>query len=434
MKNIRCNKETATRAVSLFLIMITALLGSGCASITTQKDPLAPYMMTQQPQQAVAALDALKLSDRDQIIYNLDKGILLRMQGDLKGSNAILEPAKAMIQKLDAVSIREQAAAVSVNDSMRSYLPPTFERAMLHVVMALNYLEQNDYNDARIEALQLNELLKQHKDDDPLPFAHYIIGLIFEANGELDDALIAYRHTYNDYHTSKAKIPLLLKQDLLRLTQHLGLEDEEKKYSEEFQLKSWPTQAALKQQGQVVAILFNGLIPRKQSEELNFLSPRDGPLHRISVPSYESRVPQISNAKLIIANNSSNTQLLDELDQHAYANLSAEMPAIITRTVARVAVKNRIVDKTRDQSPLLGLALNIATFISETADTRAWKTLPQDILIARSVVAPGNYTIEMQLENGQSKSWPDSNIAKEKIRFVSWHWANSHVTGRRPRQ
>ena len=424
---------TKLRKHLITAFMTTAtLLSTGCVSFTYQQDALERHMMSQQPEQALAALDKLDLSGRDQILYYLNKGMLLRMKGDFKGSNETLEQTKAMIQKLDSISLREQAAAVSVNDSMRSYLPPTFERAMLNTVMALNYMEQNDYNDARVGALQLDELLKQHKDDDPLPFAHYIIGLIFEANGELGEAMIAYRQTYEDYHATKAKIPLLLQQDLLRLSQYLGLNDEQKKYQEEFQLKSWPTQAELKQQGQVVAILFNGLIPRKHSEELNFQSPRDGQLHRLSVPFYESRAPQIQSARMVIADSSSNTQPLDELDQHAYANLRAEMPLIITRTLARVGVKNKLVDNARDQSPLLGAALNIATFITEQADTRAWNTLPQEILIARTTAAPGNHDIELRLESTQSKSWHDINIAKEKIRFVSWYWPNSHVTGRRP--
>jgi len=429
-----CNQETATRAVSLIFVMAIALLGSGCVSFTYQQDAMERHLMSQQPEQALAALDALKLGHRDQVLYQLNKGMLLRMQGDLQGSNETLEQTKSMIQKLDAISLREQATAVTVNDSMRSYLPPTFERAMLHAVLALNYLELNDYNGARVEALQLDELLKQNKEDAPLPFAHYIVGLIFEANGELDEAMIAYRQTYEAYRTTKTKVPLLLQQDLLRLSQHLGLNDEQKKYQEEFQLDSWPTQTELKQQGQVVAILFNGLIPRKHSEELNFQSPRDGQLHRISVPFYESRAPQIHSAKIVIADNSYSTQLFDELDLHAYANLSTEMPTIIARTIARVSVKNRLVDNARDQSPLLSAALNIATFITEQADTRAWNTLPQEILIARANVAPGSSDVEITLDNGNSKSWHEINATREKIRFISWYWPNSHVTGRRPHQ
>ncbi len=432
MINMLYNRETA-RAVSLIFILAITLLGSGCVSFTYQKDTLEKHLMSQQPQQALVALDALKLGARDKIIYQLDKGMLLRMQGDIQASNKTLEQSKAMIDKLDAVSLREQAAALSVNDSMRSYMPPLFERAMLHCVIALNYLELNDNNSARVEALQLDELLKQHKEKKPLPFAHYIIGLIFEANNELDEAMIAYRQSYDDYRASKTKIPLLLQQDLLRLSEHLGLNDEEKKYQQEFQLKQWPTQAELKQQGQVVAILFNGLIPRKHSQEINAQSFNNGQLHRISVPFYETRSTQVHSATLIIADQHSQTELLDQLDKHANANLSEKMPAIIARTIARVGVKNKIVDNARDQSPLLGLALNLATFISEQADTRAWNTLPQDILIARSAVAPGRYNLELKLDNQHSKAWPDVAITREQIKFVSWYWPNSNVTGRRPK-
>lgn len=422
------------RTYLLFIfIATTTLVTSGCVTFTYQQDTMESHLMTQQPQQALAALDKLNLGQRDQVLYQLNKGMLLRMQGDFTGSNAALEQSKVMIQKLDALSLREQATAVTINDTMRSYLPPPFERAMVHTVMALNYLELNDYNAARVEALQLDELLKQHKDRVQLPFARYIIGLIFEANGELDEAMIAYRMSYEAYRSSKEKSPLLLQQDLLRLTQHLGLSDEQRRYEEEFQLQSWPTQAALSQSGEVVAILFNGLIPRKHSEELNVQSPRDGQLHRISVPFYEERTPQIHSARLSLAENHGNSELLDRLDRHGYTNLRSEMPAIIARTLARVSVKNRLVDNARDHSPLLGAALNIATFITEQADTRAWNTLPQQLLIARATVAPGSCSAELTLDNGSTKSWRDIDCAKGTMRFVSWHWPNSHVTGRRPR-
>lgn len=426
-------QETAIRAVSLLFAATIALLGSGCVTFTYQQDALERHLMAQQPEQALAALEALNLGQRDQVLYNLNKGVLLRMKGDLSGSNAALEQAKVMIQKLDAVSLREQATAVTINDAMRSYLPPPFERAMLHTMMALNYLEQSDYNAARVEALQLDELLKQQKDMRPLPFARHIIGLIFEANGELDEALIAYRQSYEAYGTNRERVPLLLQQDLLRLTQHLGLTDEQQRYEEEFKLQSWPRQDELKQKGQVVAIIFNGLIPRKQSTEINAQSPRDGQLHRISVPFYEERAPQAQSARLLLADSKSGTELLDRLDQHAHANLKSEMPAIIARTIARAGVKNRLVDNARDQSPLLGAALNIATFITEQADTRAWNTLPQQLLIARATVTPGSYDIELKLDNGNSKAWHDINCTREKMQFISWHWPNSHVTGRRSR-
>ena len=428
------NKETALRAVSLILILTITLISSGCVSFTYQQDALERELLSQQPQKALKTLEALKFSERDKILYYLDKGVLLRMQGEFGESNRALEQTKAMIEKLDAISLREQATAVSVNDSMRSYLPPVFERAMLHTIMALNYLELGDRNGARVEALQLNELLKQNRGEANLPFAHYIIGLIFEANGELDEAMIAYRQSYNNYHASKTEVPLLLQQDLLRLSQHLGIHEDQQKYQAEFQLKDWPTQRELAEQGQVVAIIFNGLIPRKHSQEISAASFNNRQqLHRISVPFYETRRPQIHSARLLVADQQGQAQLIDRLDRHASTNLSAQMPAIIARTVARVSVKNNLVDNANRQSPLLGAALNIATFISEQADTRGWNTLPQDILIARSAVAPGSYDIELKLDNQYSKIWRHVDTHKEKIKFISWHWPSSTASGTRPR-
>ena len=433
MKNRHGTHEAAFRAVSIIFIITITLITSGCVSFTYQQDVLEKHLLSQQPAKALEALDNQKLSDRDKVLYYLNKGILLRMQEELQASNATLEQAKPIIEALDALSLREQATAISVNDAMRSYLPPLFERAMLHAIMALNYLELGENNSARVEALQLNELLKQNSDNNKLPFAHYIIGLVFEANGELDDAMIAYRQTYNDYRASNTKIPLLLQQDLLRLSEYLDIHDEQEKYQDEFQLKQWPTQAELKQKGQIVAVIFNGLIPRKHSQAISAASFNNGQLHRISVPFYETRIPQIRSVTLLAAGQRSQAELVDQLDQYAYTNLRDQMPAIIARTVARVSVKNKLVDNASGQSPLLGIALNIATFVSEQADTRAWNTLPQNILIARSTLLPDKYDVELKLDNQYSKLWPDIKITKDKIHFISWHWPNSNATGMRPR-
>ena len=426
---------TAKKAVSLAIITTTVLLSSGCVSFTYQHDAIEEYLLLQQPEEALAALESRKLAKRDKIIYYLDKSILLRMQGDFTGSNAALEATKKMVQKLQAISLREQAGAISINDAMRSYLPPFFEQIMLHCIMALNYLELNEANSARVEALQLNELIKQNDDKEVMPFAHTLIGLVFEANQELDEALIAYRKSYEAYQKQEQHIPVLLQNDLLRLTQHLGLDEEQEKYQNEFQIETWPTQAELKQRGQVVTVIFNGLIPRKHSTEINAQSFKDGQLHRISVPFYETRTTEIDSATLSIKDKKSETELIAKLDLQAQKNLDDEMPGIIARTIARVSVKNRLVDNTREQSPLVSAALNITTFVTEHADTRAWNTLPQQIMITRLAVDPGIHDLDARLDNTSSnKSWHDVPIDGNTIHFFSWHWPNSHVTFRSPRK
>ncbi len=427
-------KGTAKYALP-FTLGVIALTQIACVSVTLERSDVEYYLLRQQPEQALATLESHKPKDRNKSLYLLDKAMLLRMQNRFVDSNSAFEKAKVLTQKLDAISLREQAAAITINDSQRSYLPRIFEQALVHCFQAINYLQLQQYDEARVEILQLNELLKQ-EDEIQIPFARYLSGLVFEFNRELDNALIAYRKAYQAYGSYDSAIPLMLKEDLLRLTDYLGLSEEHKAFNDEFALGTWPNQQEVNQQARAIALVFNGLIPRKHSFEINVQSPTDGQLHRISTPFFEHRAVRVYSAELSAESSSTNSELIAQLDKQARAALADEMPGIITRTIARVSIKNKVVDKTRNDTPLLSFALNIATFLTEQADTRAWNTLPQQILIMRLNLPAGSHDLKLRLSGsslpGTMQSWQQVNINKGESRLFSYHWPDSYVTQRRP--
>jgi len=67
--------------------------------------------------------------------------MVLRMKRDFAGSNEVLEAAKAEMDRLYAASVTENVLSVMVNDSTVSYSGDNYERVLLHLYMALNYLE-----------------------------------------------------------------------------------------------------------------------------------------------------------------------------------------------------------------------------------------------------------------------------------------------------
>ena len=416
------------------LLLVILLVNSGCVSVAYREDPLEQQMINQQPELALTTLEQLEHKARNQALYHLDKAVLLRMKGDFENSNAELELAKQISAQLEAVSLREQAAAVTVNDIMRSYLPPPFEGAMLYCFKILNYLELNDIDGARVEALQLDVYLKQHYKEQEPAFARYLNGLVFEADRELSDAMISYRKAYEAYQAAKLKIPKQLQADLLRLTDYLGLDDEHQRYLEEFQLKTWPNQAELNKQGEVIVIVFSGLVPRKHETAINAQDPRSGQLHRVAIPFYEQRKVQVDNLTVASTNQQEKGELFAQIDQQAFASLNDQMPGIIARAIARVSVKNQLSDNVAHQNELLGVITNLAGFISEQADTRGWDTLPQQILLSRIALPPGQHDIDITLKSGTqteiaSKQLKVSLQAEQK-QFYSWHWPASTVTSR----
>ncbi|MFT5657759.1 MAG: hypothetical protein ACI9KN_001033, partial [Gammaproteobacteria bacterium] len=395
LRCLKSSKGTVKYALP-FVLGAIVLTQSACVTITRDRGEIENFLLSQQPELALAKHESQKPADRNKSLYLLDEAMLLRMLNRYEDSNRAFEKAKALTQKLDAISLREQAVAVSINDSQRSYLPRVFEQVLVHCFQAINYLQMQQYDEARVEILQLDELLKQ-EDKIQMPFARYLSGLVFEFNRELDNALISYRKAYQAYGSSGSEIPLMLKEDLLRLTDYLGLSEEHKQFLDKFALSTWPTQREINEQARAIAFVFNGLMPRKHSFEINVQSPTDGQLHRISTPFYEQRAVKVYRAELSAESSSTNSELIAQLDNQARAALKNEMPAIIARTIARVSIKSRVVDKTRKDTPLLSLALNIATFLSEQADTRAWNTLPQQILIMRLNLPAGSHDLTLKL-------------------------------------
>ena len=412
---------------------------SGCVSFNHANDPIEQLLLAGQTGQALAALESRSESARDETLYYLDRGMLLRLEHNFEASNEAFERAKRINEQLEAVSLREQVGAMSVNDTLRSYLSPPFERAMLQIYKALNYLEMGDSDNARVEIMQLILLNKNFDAEERLPLSHYFAGLVFDSRGESGDALIEYRRAFQRYEKLGLKIPGQLEADLLRLTEAEGLHDEHREFLQRFKGRSWTRQPDYLSQGELVFFLNQGLIPHKQQQSITVQDPGNGQIHRISTPFYEQRRAVVRYGKVGGASQVQRTELAERLDIDAEQALQAQMPTIIARAIARVSVKNRLVDNARDANPLLGAIVNIAGVVSEQADTRGWYTLPQEVSIGRLNLAPGRYDIKVDYVGSGGRIIATDTFTNVLIRagektFLSAYQPASHVINRRPRR
>jgi hypothetical protein len=144
----------------------------------------------------------------------------------------------------------------------------------------------------------------------------------------------------------------------------------------------------------------------------------------------------VYGAELSSESLNTSSELIAQLDNQARTALNNEMPSIIARTIARVSIKNTAVDETKDNLPLLSLALNIAAILTEQADTRAWNTLPQQVLIMRLSLPAGNHDLKLNLLGSSLpdniQTWKQVNMTKGESRFFSYHSPDSYVTQRKP--
>jgi hypothetical protein len=159
-------------------------------------------------------------------------------------------------------------------------------------------------------------------------------------------------------------------------------------------------------------------------------------LVQIALPVYESRPDRIASARISVSGKQTETQLMENIDAIARSSLSARMPAITARAIARAFAKGAIqqsVDKAGGKdddaaaAQLIGsLLVRVATVATERADTRSWLTLPANVQLARIPLPAGSYdvTVELLGRNGQvfeSRVYPQVAISSTRKTFLSQH-------------
>ncbi len=426
------------------LCLGAVLLLSGCANYSQRFDAIEAQLAAGNLPEALQTLEQDRgHGQRDEVLYLLNRAMLLRMQGDYRQSNQALEQAKRLIDELDAVSLREQAASLTVNDTLKSYVGNDFERALLHLYAALNYLQLDMPDKARVEILQLDVLLNLQADGQgdaytEDAFARYLSGLVFEQLGEWSDAMIAYRKSYQNYQKYRKHLgvnpPHSLGLALLRMAEHLGLKEELRQYRKAFAIEQWAPLPVFLAKGEVVMVVGTGLAPRKREESMSIFAPEAGVMVRIALPRYETKIQPVSEVRLLMDNETVEAELVEDIDAIAVKTLQEQMPAITARTLARAVVKYRAAKEVGDRDQGLSLLLNVAGMLSERADTRSWSTLPQRIYLARRSLVPGRHDISVQLlgQGGRvlaQKQFTGVTVETGKKVYLSWRWIPSDTRG-----
>lgn len=417
-------KKIATLCGALLLV---AGMG-GCATYSDWVGHMESDISRGQPDKALQVLEK-HASSKDQVLYLLNRAMLLRMAGDYEASNTSFESAKAMISRLSAISVTEQGGALTVNDMMRSYTGDYYEQVLIHVFEALNYLAMDQPDQARVEALQLDVKLKQHGDNSNFEdgFARYLTGIIYEDLGEWDDAMIAYRQAYDAYRRYppqlKMPVPQQLKSDLIRLADKVGLDEEARRYREKFDISK--VAQIPKSDGEIIFLLNTGLAPLKRSIEVRAIT-QSGQLVTVSMPAYEDRQPTVTSARLDADGKRVTTDLFENVDTLATNALAKQKPAILARAVARAVIKTKESKEAQRRNEALGLVVNLANAITDRADTRSWSTLPNRICLARLPLPAGKYKLQVdlfdRLENPVARRDYDIDIAAGDKHFITLNW------------
>jgi hypothetical protein len=370
------------------------------------------------------------------VISSLDKGMLRRINDDFSGSNQIFEVAKQEIEQLYGISITENLAALTINETLRGYEGDRYEQLLLHAYMAMNYIQLGQLDGARVEMLQANVKMMEWGDEpEEDAFLRYLEGIIYESLDELDSALISYRKAYTVYKEKGGHqyptASLSIKKDLLRLLAWQGLWSEYKSYKKEFNMiddtVDHKSVKASKNMGELVVILNNGLAPVRTEAALPIYSTEVQQNLRVAFPVYRQPKKRLSTPRLFVNKKVYSMETVADVDALARYSLEQAMPGIMLRATARAVVKYNSQHSAQKSSDLAGLLMTITNLVTERADTRSWTTLPQEIELKRILLPVGEHNVQIKMQNAAGHiidvMGEQVTIYSGQSSFLIKHWA-----------
>ncbi len=436
------------RALQIFCL----LLISACAPITSQYALVEQRLSAHDRIGADSAVE--KAEDRygrnNKLLYLLDRGMTLSLAGQFDKSNHLLDQAASTADTLYTESLTAHGAALLTNDNALPYTGADFERVMIHLISALNYAQKGEIAEALVECrrvdTKLNSLNDQNKDKKNAykedAFARYLSGILYEAQGEVNNAFISYRKAYQIYSdwatTYGTPMPSMIAADLLRTTDALHLNEEHEVYKKQFATTKWTKFSDQKKQGEIIIISFNGRSPRKEDSPIDIVIDKNildaillttiwqghvgsgnipfstiGQLVRIALPKYVSQKSNVGHVSVGVTGPvsfSMQSVLVEDITAIAQRNLEDTITPIRIKAITRATIKALQVKKISKRAEeqveglggfLLGKAVEAAVAITEVADKRSWRTLPDEIHLTRMVVPPGTYQVTSQFISRQ---------------------------------
>ncbi len=376
---------------------------------------------------------------RTKFLYYANRGVVNSMEGNYEASNKWLE--RAYIYNEDyRKKATDVAASLIVNPTVIPYQAEDHEQLLLLYYKALNYLKMSDYESALIECRRLNEQLNQlsdrYKSDKKYKrdaFVHNLMGIAYEASGDINNAFIAYRNAYEIYKEDFTNLfglgaPEQLKKDVLRSAYLNGFDNEVYFYENEFGMKHIPESS----EAELLFFWHNGLGPVKGEWSINFAvqdggdgfmtfanseygmsypfpinslnadqssSLKDLKVFRIAFPKYIERPPVFNSAYIETKEGRYDLEIAEDVNQIAFKTLQERMVKEFSKGILRAALKKATENAVREESEGWGALLGLVNAFTEKADTRNWQTIPHSIYYSRIPLRLGENQIKLKTQN-----------------------------------
>jgi hypothetical protein len=414
--------------------------------------------------------DLVNESDtKDKLLYLMEAGVVLHSKGDYAASNKAFMQADQIADEIN-VSISKSAMAFLVSDVESNFIGENFERVMIKLYIALNYLCLNQPENAKRYFQKVEFELKDMKFSDAKYkqnlFARYLDAITSESLGKYNDARVQYKNLLEMDNDKKEilgeRYILAFKEndtaDLAKFSEGKVQVQSYNKNLSKIELSS--------ELGELVVINQSGKAATKESrgnliDDPKFMLPlrtaievslrtqssqgltMSGVMAMLGtaenpIPVYKMRDRENEPTSTITINSKPITKLkkYNDFSETAISNYNDNYSSIVSKNVASIATKivlaavtsyaaGQAVAKRNDDNQLLGTAVSFITGLatgyavasSLKPDLRCWRTIPSNFQAKRIFLEPGQY--EISIKNNKSSIIRTVIIEKNKTSFLA---------------
>jgi uncharacterized protein len=407
--------------------------------------------------------------NNSKFLYYMDIGVLYHYAGEYDSSTAYLLQASKIYDDLFAHSVTNEAASLLVNDNVRPYRSKPYELTFLHQLLQFNYLSVNQPDEALVEArstqLMFNEWERKNAKDNRYftdGMFHYITSLIYDEQGQTDDAMISLYKAVQAYQQGPVALPKAVSDQAYSLLQKNNRTTD----IDRLKIAAPSSKTDIENdQTEIVVIGFAGIGPALienewwgdwikggilvlhhstsdgKEETMAFPAP-DLPgsgkspstvFIKVALPALKTYSSETSHFSVEGAPGISpvSTYVIGNLDQQAEKQLEDAKGSLFARTIIRVVThtlaaqeaKKKMATNSPFANLLIGLGTDVLSSQLEKADTRCCFFIPKTVQVARIPVKPGNYSITVSARNSggavlSTKTFPNLDVKAHKKKFV----------------
>jgi len=436
------------RIIKIF-IGVCSLLGllAGCASYPQRMARVKEDFAQGKYESALSALPGRDCEGgRNQVLCLLERAVLRQALGDFEGSNRDFEVAYALMveyeQRAD-ISLRDlgsEAGAALLNETALPYRGTGYEKFLVHIYKALNFLMLGDYEGAGVEIRRLDrrrdieletsrraraaaeEAARERELDRGQvsgvenrlltaygagreraatvsnlylsAFGSYLSALHYDLEGSWSEALIDYRRVLEQVPSSRyARIDAVL----------TGAEG----------VSAPGLELDLEGKGDLFFVFQSGLAPVKR--EISLPIPVGDGLIAVAFPYYQMVPTRLDRARVLIDGEEVGaTEILCDIEAKQIRELIDNIPVLIVRQAIRAAVKATLLHASGEAAGDWGaLMASFYNILSEQADLRSWLLLPRNIQILRVYPPEGAREVRIEILDEEGRVLDGTDLELE---------------------